>query len=368
MNIRALVEQMIQDGAFNQVINNPLAQFGTEGRRYLGAELLPEQPRTQNEYREDGIKYRTIVANDGTRYSPVQIKEGTIMGSFLVELGESDIGSELKAAQYDAFIRLLSKMDGGGSRPSMEAVAEMTRWADTTLMAPLVEKNERMRWEAIVDAKITRTGDDNYEDIVNLSDPNGHRVTAAAAWSNDATDPYEDIMAGVEHLASKGFTVNRIVTSSAVRAKLALNEKIRTRVGSISIASGTVVGLSGRASLAAMSAMLGDDGLPPIDLYDLQYRTQNGTGYFLKRDVFVLVASTMRDERIDLGDDDPVVLSNTLGYTGIGVPAGQTDPGRVVKVRPMPDSKPPRIEGEAWQTSLPVIAEPEAIYVIKGIT
>jgi hypothetical protein len=85
----------------------------------------------------------------------------------------------------------------------------------------------------------------------------------------------------------------------------------------------------------------------------------------------VLVATTGRDESIDLGDFDPSVASpelvaDTIGYVGVGRAAGQSAPGRHVVVNAY-ENKPPRIEGEAWQTSFPVITEPEAIYIIKSI-
>jgi hypothetical protein len=32
------------------------------------------------------------------------------------------------------------------------------------------------------------------------------------------------------------------------------------------------------------------------------------------------------------------------------------------------DDKPPRVEGQAWSTTFPVVTDPEAIFVIKAIT
>jgi hypothetical protein len=61
------------------------------------------------------------------------------------------------------------------------------------------------------------------------------------------------------------------------------------------------------------------------------------------------------------------VVGDTLGYTAIGRAAGQSNSGRVIKVRPVPDKKPPRVEGEGWQASFPVLADPEAVTVITGI-
>ena len=81
-----------------------------------------------------------------------------------------------------------------------------------------------------------------------------------------------------------------------------------------------------------------------------------------------MFATTGRDQSIDLADQEPLIVFDTLGYTAIGRAAGQTNAGRVIKTRVIDDSKPPRIEGEGWQTSLPVIQEPEALYIIQGIS
>lgn len=380
IDIRGLVEQMVRDAAFTTLVNNPLAQFGVPARQYLGATLLPERPVPENDYVEESIQYRTIIANHGTRYSPVQLKQGALSGTFRVSLSNSDIGSQITGADYDALIRLLERTTGTRGqennidRPTMMAMQQIGNWSDLTINRPLLETNEVMRWQAIVDASVVLIGNDGYRETVSYPNPTGHRVAAGGAWSSDAYDPYPDIMAGMEVLAAKGYTVNRIITSNTVRSKLATNDKITARMGHIRVdTSNNVVNqLRGRASLALINEMLAGDDLPPMELYDLQYRTSTGSGYFLKRDVFVMIATTGRDRSIDLGDlqpsPEPMEISNTIGYTAVGRPAGQSDPGRVAYVRAITDSKPPRVEGEGWQTSLPVVTDPEAMFVITGIT
>ena len=56
-----------------------------------------------------------------------------------------------------------------------------------------------------------------------------------------------------------------------------------------------------------------------------------------------------------------------FGFFGIGVANGQSMPGRQVRIRPFTEEKAARIEGEAWQTSGPVITDAEAIKVLYGI-
>lgn len=390
IDVRGVVEYMVGEAIFSQLINNPLAQFGMVDRPYLGPSLLPELEVPQNEYKEEKIRYRSIVANDGTRYSPVQKKGSVLSGSFLVSLGNSDIGSELTAQDYDAFIRLIERttgqqgVNGGGvTRPSMQAMQNLINWSENTLSVPLQEKNELQRWQALVSAQVIRTGDNGYREVVTYPNPTGHRVAAAGQWSNNSYDPLADIMTGVRFMASLGYTVNRIITGTDVLTILSANQQIRQRLGIASIANGTIVGLAATANRQQINDLLARESLPMIETYDLKYRTQNGSGYFFPRGSWFMAATTGRDASIDLGDvqnlfmrtkdgdaddnGDSITLRDTLGYTGVGRAAGQSEPGRIILVESF-TNKPPRVEGESWQTSLPVVTEPEAIYCINSIS
>jgi hypothetical protein len=286
------------------------------------------------------------------------------VGSFDVKLAEQDISSDLTAREYDAIRRLARR---AGQTVSMAAAANVTRFVDTTINLALVEKIERMRWQAIVNALVQLRGDNEYAEDVAYPNPAGHRVAAGGAWSNNAYDPYTDILAGQALLAAKGYTVSRMFTGTDVIAIMGTNTNIRARTGRVGVVNNAlVVTTPGNASNQEINDILEMDGLPALERYDLQYRTNTGMGYFLPRGTFVMLATTGRDAEIDLGDAEPIPLPDTLGYVGVGVPAGQDDPGRVIRVEAFAN-KPPRIEAEGWQTSLPVITEPEAIFVITGI-
>lgn len=359
--LTALLDAMRQDGTVETIARNPAAQFGRAGRNYLGASLLPERMVEENAYREESIRYRTVVANDGTRYSPTQKKGNALIGSFLVELGEADIASEFDSRMYDTLLRYLQ------SNQSMDAVASITNWLDTTVNLALVEHDEKQRWQAIVDASVVRVGDNEYGETVSYSNPAGHRVAQSAAWSTDSTDIFEQIFTQADLLASKGYTVSRMITSRNVLSIMAGNNTVKTRTGlAVVNTSGQIQSSVGRATRDNINGILTADGLPPIETYDLQYRTQSGTGYFLKRDVFVMVATTGQDTTLDFGDSEQL-FTDTLGYMAIGRAAGQSAPGRVIRAIAKED-KPPRIEAEGWQTALPVILFPEGISVIHSIT
>ncbi len=361
MDMSTLLDQMRAQGIFDDLRTNTAAQFGPPQRRLVGATLLPERNVEQNSFTEQQIQYRTIVANDATRYSPTQRKGGKLIGEFDVKLAEQDIADEFSSRDYDALRRLLR------NDATMEAMANLTRWFDTAIVRSLIEKNEKQRWEAIVDASVPLRGDGSYREDVAYSNPAGHRAALTTPFTNDTVDPLIAIFERASFLASKGYTVNRIFAGTPVISKVLNNAMFRSRTGSIIVSqAGALENRQGMGSFNALNNILIGEGLPAIERYDLQYRTMTGTQFFLKRDVMVFVATTGRDEAIDRGDVFEMI-PNTLGYHAIGVPAGQDNPGRVVRAQAF-DNKPPRIEGEGWQTALPVIMEPEAIATLHTIT
>jgi hypothetical protein len=364
-DIQRLIDQMATSGAIDRIARNRLAQFGTRTRRLLGAELLPVTTVNENSYTDDTVKYRTVVANAGTRYSPVVIKGNTLVGTVKVELFDIDIGSELTSRDYDALISYLNRND------TMEAIASLTNFLDTTVTMGLEELREVYRWQAIELATVTRVGANNYREVIPYSNPAGHRAAAAAAWSVDTNDPFDDIGVQVQLLASKGFTVGRIFSSRNVVQIMGNNDKVRTRTGTVKVnaANGAFTTSPSRASLAQINGAMNDEGLPPIELYDLIYRTQDGaTHRFISSNVMIFVGLTGRDVQLELDNPDNTneILPDTLGYYGLGRAAGQSAPGRVIQQKFF-DDKPPRVTGAGWETSAPVITEPEAIATISGI-
>lgn len=360
-DLNTVVRNLRNSTDTTRVITNPRAQFGRPSRRYLGARYLPERTVPDNAFREEMIKYRTVIANDGTRYSPVQLKQGMLVGSFEVFLAESDIGSELDAQQYDTLLNYLRR------NATMEAVAQLLQWMDTTVNLPLIEVNEKHRWEAIDDALILLRGDNKYAEDVAVSNPAGHRVNAGGTWSNDAYDPLTDIDTQVTLLRDKGFDQFEFITSHKVVGILQKNENVRKRGGlTIVNGSGQIEGITPRLTRQGLNNVFQDDGWPAPITYDLRYRTNTGTVRFKKEDYFTIIARTARDETLDLGDGQEEILPDTLGYVGVGRPAGRSTGGRTTFIEAK-DDKPPRVQAQGWQTSLPVITEPEAIAVIKAI-
>lgn len=363
MDIGILLEQSQSD--IHTVVSNPLAQFGPPEDPNLGLTLMPERNVEENMFTETRISYRTVVANNGTRYSPVQLKGAALVGSFDVKLESSDIGAQLTAQDYDAIIKILKRYSG--SDIPMQALMNLLKWVDKSLVQPLVVKNERMVWECLVDAAVPIEGDDGYKDTVNISNPAGHRV-ASGDWADPTYDPMIDIYARADFLKEKGIRVTRQITSSARVSQLLNHPKVKTAArGFITVDAGALVGSENRLTLAGLNSFFAENELPPVVKYDKTYHVQNGPArHFLKRDVWVMTGATDQSEEIEIADGDPLILSNTLGYVGVGTNAGYTSPGRMIKTEAF-DGKAPHVDGQAWQESFPVNLNPEAITVLKDI-
>lgn len=360
MDLSTLLAQIEASRDFYTLANTPAIQFGTPSRPLLGPTLLPERGVDANEFTEEAIRYKTIIANDGTRYSPAQKRpSGVIFGSFRITLGHQDVASEFTAKDYDALLKYLQR------NASMDAITALMRWVDNALVMPLVHLMEKHRWDAIIGAQVIRQGDNGYTETVLYPNPAGARSAAGGAWSSDAYDPYLDITAKVDYLYDKGYTASRIVTSRKVATMMTRNDKIAVRVGGARVL-GDGTSIVGRPTLADVNSAFAADGLPPIEIYDATYNDLAGTYRFFPDNAMVVVATTGNDETVALPNGEPRIVENTLGYSALGVPAGQATSGRTVRTEAF-TNKPPRIEGEAWQASIPVILEPEAITVITGI-
>lgn len=370
-DLKSTLERMNGEGYFDTLLSRPLSDWAPQFKPLLGESILPAQNRPNNKYTETGVKYRSVVANDGSRYSPAQKKGNAIVGKVEVDLTDQDIAAEFSSEDYDNALAVanVNAPATNTGNPTMDGVIAITNWYAAMVVHPLMVKREVMRWQSIVDAVVKLRGDNGYSEDLPQSNPDGHRVAAGGAFSNDAYDPFEDIFARMEFMAAKGYGIGRIITSRTVAFKMLNNAKVKAAIGGyINVgAAGALVGVSGRQTMAKLNDYFNQYGLPGIEIYDLQFQTQLASDFYLKRDVMVFLATTARDVTIDRGDNEPVILRDVMGYQGVGRPAGASAPG-IMQVSQYEPKKPPRMASEAWQTTFPVVTEPEGITVINGIT
>lgn len=364
MDILVLLEQATEE--VQEVVSNPLAMLGPPEDPFLGlSELMPERRVDENQFTEERISYKTFVANNGTRYSPVQIKGGALVGSFDVKTVSSDIGAQLKAQDYEAIVKILKRYTG--ENVPMRALMEYLKWIDKQIVRPLVVKNERMIWENVVDAEVQIEGDDGFKESVKISDPAGHRV-ASGDWADPEYDPMIDIYGRADKLKEKGIRPNRQYAPNTKVTQLLRHPKVIQQArGFITVEAGALVGSQNRLTLKALNEFFAENELPPVVKYDKTYNVQGGAPrHFLKRDCWVMVGQTDNSEEIPIEDGDPLIIESTLGYTAVGTNAGYTDPGRMTKIEAF-DGKAPHFDGSGWQESFPVNQNPEAVAVLTDI-
>lgn len=361
-DISGLIAQANTDGRFADISNNTFVQFGSDNRRYIGAELLPERNVTDYMFKDEAFKMMATVANDETRHSPPTLQKMARREGMQVILADSGIATQLNSPEYESLVDMLNR------NASMDAMTQLLQFP-AMMNRALVENNEIKRWQMIERMQVTRKGDNGYGETVQFDAPAGHRVNAGATYTGDATvrDPFTDILAGVDFLAGKGKTVRRIITSRPVASILTQNAKIMARTGiTVVNSTGNISVSPARATADGLSSAFNREGLPTPETYDLMWTKGASSGYFLSRNVIVLIAGTENNATVER-NGSVFNLEGTLGYTAIGRVAGFSNPGRQIRVNYI-DELPPRVEGSAKQTSFPVLQDRDAVYVIGGIT
>lgn len=339
-------------------------QFGLPEYPFIGAELLPEVFKLENQFEETDINYKTFVANSATRYSPPQMKGTSYVGSADIKLGEQDIAAQLTGKDYDNLLKTLV----GGNKASVRQ--QIIDFMQSAVNLALVVKNEAMRWEAIVNATGILSFMDGRSETVSLSNPVGHRVivpsgtiASPTGWHLSTYDPFTDIFAIQRLLASKGYVIRRIITSTYVLSTLGLNGEVKRRTGFLPVGNGATL-QAGNASIEAINAQLKNFNLPPIEVNDQVYHTQTQSPRFIDETAFIFICTTGRSATFLQQNGQTQTIPNVLGYHGVGIATGEVTPGRVVKLW-YEDKKPVGVYCAGWQTSFPVIKQPEAIAVIK---
>lgn len=374
--ITTLLKQLEDENSFNISANDPTLQFTVGRNDLLFSSVLPERTVPTNSFRDDSLRFRTMIANDSTRYSPPQKKNGMLMGSVMVELGDSDAGSEMSMQMYETFIQMLDR------GISQQALATLLRFFQSTVSEPLAILRERHRVDAIANGFVTRKGANKFEETVTFLSPAGHRVVvpsgsvgSPAGWYSPTYSILNDLKAAKKFLERKGYRISRVITTSdIINDCFMINNEIKSW-GLITLQApngGTAVSLQTRTEQVSITNALAAIGFPVPDVYDAGYYTQanenssveserDGYNKFMENR-FVILCQSGRDDSVDLGADEPLILFDTLGYTAIGKATGQLTPGVASKVESF-TGKDARIEAMGWQTSFPVINEPEGYMV-----
>lgn len=369
MNLTELIAWLIAEGEFDRITQDPGAQFGLQPETYLGAGILPEQSINDDIVREQGMRYRSIIANDAARFSPVQLKQGAIQfGSMFAKMAESDVGKEYTGQDFENLRKLL--VQGGNG----EARLRFLGWLDREVNQSLLRNNEKHRWDALVNFSITRLGDNGYVETTAYTEPTGHNRQIAASWETKTAgvsdnDPFDDLFGLFEDARDKNVIFTRVIMSSATQFKLLRNTKVQDRAqfGQAGFVPPNDSIFRSPMAIPRLTSAFVNEGFPAPEVFDGTYEDDNGTMRYLPEGKILFIGQTGRAEQIDPVEGDTFYVANTLGYTGIGIPALRDVPGRVITTKVVDDDKPGMISCKGWQTSLPVILDPEKRYVLNSV-
>lgn len=378
-----LYEEIQEDRYFERLALNPQAQFGSEDQPLLGATILPERLVAENAYEETQVRYRVKPALDNNRYSPTQKQaSGHLIGSFRVDLGHTDTQKEFTGKDHDDLLKLLDRNN------DEQAMLTVIRWADNELVRPHTIKNEIQRWQALLKAEVTRQTNDGQMEAISYYRPDSNFVTVASGtegsptgWYNTSYDPFDDLELAVETLEGMGYKPNAIYATGYLTRVLRRNPQVIARSSYVTVdSSGQIQGTTNRVSKSVLDQVMLDEEYPVITVYNAGYETSTGFFRYMQvdadADYMLITASTQRQYDLatdyvgvtdtDVGEfaDGAIVLGNTLGYYAVGRNVGFANSGRTIFTW-MQDKKPKGIGGESYQTGLPVIADPQAYYVIK---
>lgn len=367
-DIASLLAYLINQRQFQALLNNLLTLWGPSNRPLLGPSFLPPRLVMENEGVIERVRIRTVAAVDGTRYSPAQLADGgQLFGSVRYRLGNSDIARQFTGPDYDALVRYLN------TNQSMQAAAMLMNLYDAAIVQALSEHDEIPIWEGIVLNHLTSRGDNGYFEYEDGPDLTGHRVAAGGNWSDATYNPYDDIDAQAQLLVDKGFerTGIRMVTTDRVRRILMSNPFTAKRAGRVLVMGGTMAEtFTGSVDINDLNGVFAGLGLGEPVTYDRRISTRTGQVRAYPEGNFTMIAATGRDEEVMYNQDNPAdvrIVQDALGFNGIGRPNGRAIAERATEIRAFTNEKNARIEAEGWQTTGPVILEPEAIANISNI-
>lgn len=386
MSLGEILEKMNDEGFFERIAINPVAQFGSTELPYMLARYLPESLQQSNSFTERSIKHLRIPAISGNPYSPAQQQAGgSFAGSMFVDLGNIETKRQMSSAEADetqAFIN-------SGSDERAQMVIE--DWVARELVTPVLDRNEIQRAEALLDASVVRQTTDGVMDPVAYFRPGTHYVEVSggttgspAGWYDNTYDPMTDINLGVRTLTDKGFPVIAMIGSSPLESVLAENGEIIKRSSLVTIDAGQVTAINNFITTPQLNQIFLSLFRVPLEIYNNGYHDSNGYRQFMDLDpgvgdYMILIGRSRRQwdlVRDFLGPttggldgfqegvfDGNITIENTLGYFGIGRNAGM-EPGRTISSQAL-TQKPWGLIGEAVEMGLPVPLVPDAYYVIK---
>lgn len=234
----------------------------------------------------------------------------------------------------------------GSNDPMVDAI-----FADAERMVRAVSARiEMARGDIIDDGKVTI----NENGLVLVADW-GRSATASPSagtvWSNTgAATPLTNLLAWVEdYVDLNGFMPGSVLMPRATFSYLALNAELR----SYAAAGGTT---PTRLNAEAIGAVLGAEGLPPVEIYDGQFRVNGTRTRVLNANKIYL----MPPAGVETGETRYGVTAEAQVMQQRGILAGSAAPGIVAVVHG--NDHPVQTFTLATAIALPIMPNPDYIF------
>ncbi len=374
-DLASLLDYLIRNRVIASMAGNLLAQWGPPGRRLLGPTFMPPRrmPDGENIGEIERVNYYTVAAKDKSRHSPApKVDGGQMFGTVSYKLGDSGLIREMTARDYDSLMRYLRQNAG------MSAIGVAEGFADTAVLQALVERDEYKTWERLTSGGYGRFGDNGYVELVSGPALAGQFLEVTDDWTDPAINPWPTIFARLKRLTDAGYEKSgiRIVFTDQVRTILKNNPFTALKAGkNVLVTDGSgVISMTTIGDLvddAELNAIFRANGLQEPVSYDLRGFTP---GHVQKRFYpegnMSFIASTGVSEEVRWNEDSPsdiTVVTDVVGFLGVGTPNGQQTAGRRIWMRSFTEQTDARLEGEGVQTNDPVMMIPEAVCGLYGI-
>jgi len=245
----------------------------------------------------------------------------------------------------------LGEYDQLRQRNADDEVADAILRDAVRMTRQVAARMELARGEALYKGKIQLNENGVIVDV-DYGRAAGHTVTAATAWTDGANaDPIADLVSWVDtYIAANGDPPGVILTSTRVLRLIGAAAKVRN-LGS------TLAGTPTNLAAAAVSAILANYNLPPIETYDAQVNVNGAATRVIPDDRLILLPAA-----VDADDFDGTDLGATMWGTtaealqpNYGVEEGD-EPGIVAGAYTTDD--PVAVWTKAAAIGLPVLANP----------
>jgi hypothetical protein len=335
-NFGDLLEMMLDNTSgspnfFDSLLGNPEISFGPIETPYVMASIFPERTvESEDVIRDNAMRFHSIIANATDRFSPPQYKSAVEAVNIGARLADSNAGFKLEAAEVEQITRILRT----GNTPRAASVT--LRAFEQGTVKPLLDLAELWRVQCAVYARVNAVGMNGRNEQIDYENPTGARSAVAGAWSDGTYDPMPDIQAKVTWLASNGYRVNRIVVD--------------------------------QETVTILNSVLADAGLPALEVYEGVYNTttQRGVKFWPRRTMAFFGVTAQGEDIVDQSGVLLRTLTNTVGFTALGIVVAQVRAGRVYQNK-FEDMLPPSAIFTGWQTLIPVLEQFDAIAVLSGI-